>query len=77
MVLEVRIVNIVLVAPGPVAQADETLLVLVSTVLEELVVVVKGYLAEFTHWMTREAGGFVIFCCIAFLCVSLQTVLRI
>jgi hypothetical protein len=61
VVLEVRVVDIVLIAPGPVPYAYVTLLVPIPAMCEELVVAVEGDSAEFAHGVPGEACRLVIF----------------
>lgn len=71
------IIDIVLIAAGAVLYAQETLLVLISTMSEELVVVVECDAAELACWVACESCSLVfvvgsIWLCVAVLNVRLQ-----
>lgn len=60
MRFKMRIIDIVLITSCAVLYAQETLLVLVSTMREELIVVVECYAAELACWVTCKSCSLVI-----------------
>ncbi len=69
-----RIVDVVLIATCAVLYTQETLFVLVSTVCEQLVVVVKCYAAELAGRMACEPCSLVVVFCSGRLWVAIPDV---